>query len=228
MRFLKAGYLVSLKTSVTGGIEYLRFNREANASADTPGAVEETFTTKKLTMNPEEHKAAIQVRSKAVYAIRKVAADTPFGYMVPLEQRAALEAALVEAKSYVAAFNAEAKHTYVSFRMVKGLIDDGDHDTALAIAQEAIDALTTLQDSAHKAAEWRKHLEDLASIQSMVEEGDLKLFFTNAIIQGRRNANAMAAQERGKPNGDSYRFDLIKDCLDKLLDMGAEAEQGSP
>lgn len=169
---IRPGLLVSLKSSVVGGVTYQRVNLDADVPCDdcesyrkSSGAADpacatcrgsgvavaaaadadsevKRWETRRIIDDKAEHERAVKCRSAALARIRKVCSTTSFGLLCPAEQEAALDIAIADARALVDAHNAVAKSTRVSVYALKGRVASDDAEAARAITSE-IGALVT-------------------------------------------------------------------------------------
>lgn len=168
---IRPGLLVSLKSSVVGGVTYQRVNLDADVPCDdcesyrkSSGAADpacatcrgsgvavaaadadsevKRWETRRIIDDKAEHERAVKCRSAALARIRKVCSATSFGLLCPAEQEAALDIAIADARAIVDAHNAVAKSTRVSVYALKGRVASDDAEAARAITSE-IGALVT-------------------------------------------------------------------------------------
>lgn len=142
---LKPGLLVSLKSSVQGGVSYTRTALDADAPA-LPGAAAERWETLKVVEDPAEHKRACDTRGKTLAEIRKLCIQSAFGLLCPLAAEADLAAAIERARAIIDAFNAEARASRISIYVLRGHIATTDEEAAAAISSE-ISALVAQMDA---------------------------------------------------------------------------------
>jgi hypothetical protein len=140
---LKPGILVSLKTALRGGIFYDRHDLEPE-HREGDAAVSKWETKRKID-DAAEYERATKARSAASSAIRSVCAHTAFGLLCPESREAELDAALVQAREIVNAFNASASHSQVSVYVLKGRIATTDQEATKAIASEVEGLLADMQ-----------------------------------------------------------------------------------
>lgn len=142
---LRPGILVSLRSEVHGGVQYIRTTLDAAkpdnaAAAAAPEAAArqeiERWETTRVTTDADEHERASIARDKAVAEIRKLCVSSAFGLICPLEQEAALGAAIGRARAIAEAFNAEARYTSVRVYALRGHIATTDEEAAQAIGDE--------------------------------------------------------------------------------------------
>ncbi len=141
---LKPGLLVSLKTSIRGGITYEREELERSGGTDTP-EVKKTLTTK-VTMDPVETAQAIKVRGKLRSLISGVCVPSNFGLLCPVAKEEALNAAIKESRSMAATANAGFDNTRVSVFVMVGRIAQSDEEAVRAVSSELRDLFDEMKD----------------------------------------------------------------------------------
>jgi len=139
---LKPGILVSLKTTLEGGVRYKV--QDLDAPAETPDPNDKRAVTRwettKVVDDPAEHERAVKVRANAGATIRAVCSATAFGLLCPEARQGDLDAAVTAARAMVADFNASAACTTIHVYVLTGRIAESDTEAMRAIASE----LTTL------------------------------------------------------------------------------------
>lgn len=156
---IRPGLLVSLKTSLSGGVSYRRIDLDASAEdsgvqelktgedfdAALQASVARWETTRRIE-DPDEHKRATVARGKASALIRAVCIRSAFGLLCPTIGEPELDAALVEAQKIVSEFNESARFSQIKIYVLKGRIADNDVEAAKAIASEVRDLLAQMRD----------------------------------------------------------------------------------
>ncbi|MGC2778984.1 MAG: hypothetical protein WA418_25470, partial [Bradyrhizobium sp.] len=122
---LRPGLLVSLKTTVSGNVEYEKQNIEADHVTDD-GKRKARWETQRTISDPTEHEAALQVRSRALTLIRGVCSRSAFGLLCPEIATEDLERAMVKARKLAEEFNKSAKLTRVTVYAITGRIAPDD------------------------------------------------------------------------------------------------------
>ena len=154
---IQPGFLVGLRSSVTGGVRY--FRRDVDREAD--GKVSKWETTK-VVDDPAELEAAVKARGAARYEIASVCINTGFGLVCPAKYEAELDAAIVRAFDKRNEFNAtKAKTTRVDLFVFKARIAETDEQAARAIAAEIRDLIESM-DKGIKTAD-RKMIRQAAN-----------------------------------------------------------------
>jgi hypothetical protein len=134
---IRPGLLVSLKSTVVGGVTYQRAELDVDASvAADEGAEVERWETTKIVTDKEEHERATKCRSRALSLIRKECQATGFGLLCPQEREAALDVAVAAARQIVDSHNEVAEHTRVGLFVLKGRVASDDAEAAKAITSE--------------------------------------------------------------------------------------------
>jgi len=141
---LRPGLLVSLNTSLTGNVSYLKHVLEAEHKTDD-GAEIARWETERRIADPAEHKAATVAQSKAGGLIRRVCTKTAFGYLCPEADAAKLEAAIAEARAVADEFNATATVSRLGVYVVTGRIAPDDVEAVKAINSEVRKLLDAMQ-----------------------------------------------------------------------------------
>ena len=193
---IRPGYLVSLRTQVTGGRDYARKDLERGRE-DTGEQVSRWETTCKIA-DPEEYERVQKARAEASRLIRNSCAITPFGLLCSVSAESDLDKAISEAKALVSACNAKSAHSMIVINVLKGRIADNDVEAARAIGVEvrgmldemgrAIDKLdpAAIRDAATRAKQMARMLapEQAAKV-------------TDAIKAAREAAKAIVKRVEG-------------------------------
>lgn len=143
---IRPGFLVSLKTSVRGGVEYRRTDLAAPEAAAPDGAAVARWETTKITIDPAEVERASKARGKARSVVASVCSASAFGMLCPEDRGADLARAIEEARGVAAAFNATATHTTIGVYVLAGRIAASDEEAARAIASEVRELLESMRD----------------------------------------------------------------------------------
>jgi hypothetical protein len=187
---IRPGLLVSVKSTVAGGVTYQRIDLETDKPVED-GQDISRWETRRLIEDKAEHERAVKARSKALAEIRKVCSATSFGLLCPVAQEGALDVAIAAARGMVEAYNETAKHTRVGVYVLKGRVASDDAEAARAITQE-IAGLVTAMDAGIKAfdpAAIREAANRARELSSMLsEEKSAKI---DAAIEQARKAARM-------------------------------------
>jgi len=188
---IRPGLLVSLKSTLQGGVVYERV--DINTGEKLPdGAEVSEWKTKRTIEDPVEHTAATKARGAARSLIVKCCSTTSFGLLCPEEQEGALDAAVKAARQVVDNFNDSAKHTRIGIFVIKGKVASTDAEAARAITQE-IAELTIAMDAGIKAFDpdaIRKAASRARELSSMLSE-EKQGKINGAIEQARKAARTI-------------------------------------
>lgn len=166
---LRPGLLVSLKTGLTGNVQYDKVILEPERT-DENGTARARWETVKTITDKEEHDRAEKARSKAAGAVRGVCAQSAFGYLCPEADADRLEAAIAEARAIADAFNRTARLSRVSIYVITGRIAADDAEAVKAINSELADLMArmvegveridvkTIRDAADRAVQVQRML----------------------------------------------------------------------
>lgn len=131
---IRPGMLVTLSTAIRGGVTYEREDLGEERRPD--GAEVEEWRTVKVTVDPEEHEEAVRVRSRVRSLMKSACVSTPFGFVCPVDDLPALDAAQAEADRLVREFNAGATHCEVRYASLRGEIAENAREAIEAIRSE--------------------------------------------------------------------------------------------
>lgn len=143
MQVIKPGILVSLKSTVAGGVQYARTNIDTGTTLES-GAHREKWQTEKVVIDLAAHEAASKTRSKALALIRAVCNPTAFGLLCVEGREAELDAKVREARAMVEENNATNPTTRVTIYCLKGRVASTDEEAARAIASEVSDLVAAM------------------------------------------------------------------------------------
>lgn len=146
---IRPGLLISLKTSVTGNVEYSKRDIEAD-HATGDGTRRAVWETERTIADPVEHENAIKVRGKARTLITKLCAPSTFGLLCPESRRGELDAAIEEARGLAEDFNVGASLTNVSVHVLVGRVAADDVEAVRAINSEIRDLLSAMETGIQK------------------------------------------------------------------------------
>ena len=147
---LKPGLLVSLKTSLRGGVDYQRTELEVDHATAEGGRVARWETTRAIP-DPQEYEAAILARTKARGAILAVCCQSSFGLLCPSAREAELQTAIEVARIIADEFNATATRTQIDVYVIAGRVAQDDVEAARAIGAEVRDLLEAMQEGIKNA-----------------------------------------------------------------------------
>jgi hypothetical protein len=219
--------LVSLKSTIAGGVRYERVDIVTN-EALPDGATASEWKTRRVIEDKDEHEQATKTRSNARALITKVCSSTSFGLLCPDEQEGALDAAVKAARQLVDNYNDTAKHTRVGIFVIKGKVASTDAEAARAITQE-IAELTVAMDAGIKSFDPKAvraaadRARELASMLSEEKQGKI-----NSAIEQARKAARMIVKRIEKEGEDrsvvlmDIQRGQIESARIAFLDMSGE------
>jgi len=147
---IRPGLLVSLKTTVRGGVSYEKTEIEAEHSiGETATAAK--WQTSRVIADAAEHDAATKTRGKARSLIQSACCPSTFGLLCPSGRERILSEAIEEARALADAHNINAKHSRVEVYVITGRVSDNDTEAARAIGSEVRELLAAME-SGVKAA----------------------------------------------------------------------------
>lgn len=143
---LKPGLLVSLRTSLAGGVQYTRVDIDKGTVEGE--AKRAKWETTKVIEDEKEYDRAGKARSRAGALIRAVCVPSAFGLVCPEAREAELDTAIVKARAIADAHNADenTRTTRVGVWVLKGRIAQTDDEAARAISSEITQLLNTMQE----------------------------------------------------------------------------------
>ena len=141
---LKPGLLVSLRTTIKGGVDYSRTDIEAEHETEDGASVARWETTRSIP-DPAEFEAAIVVRGKARALVSSVCCSSAFGLLCPTAREEELQAAIAEAGKLIEEYHETARLTRVGVYVLVGRIAQDDAEAARAIGTEVRDLLEQMR-----------------------------------------------------------------------------------
>jgi hypothetical protein len=222
---LRPGLLVSLKTSISGNVQYRKTDLERDHITDT-GAREARWETQRIVYDPEEHERAVKVRGQCRWAVGSVCSTSEFGYLCPEQNEDKLDAAIAEAQRLADEFNDGAKLTHISVYVMKGRVEQDDVQAIRAINAEVRDLLTEMSDGIERmdpkkvreAANKAKNLGQMLSPEASAKIQDA--------IEAARSAARMIvkAGEEASVEIDEVVFEKINAAQTAFLDLDEQGE----
>lgn len=137
---LRPGLLVSLKTTISGNVSYVKQTIEGEHYTAT-GEQKAKWETERTISDPAEHESAVKARTVARTAITRVCSASAFGLLCPEAKAPELESAIAEARAVADTFNATARLTRLSVYVVTGRIAPDDVEAVRAINSEVRDLM---------------------------------------------------------------------------------------
>jgi len=225
---LRPGFLVSLKTSVRGNVQYAKRDLAKETTVDGKAVAE--WETKRTIADPQEFKAAGEARSKARGVINSVCVQSAFGLLCPEKAQEELERAIKEAHAIVDAFNRKATLTRVGVFAMVGKIASDDVEAVKAINSEVSDLLGQMQEglknldvkTIREAANKAKSIGQMLSPEAAVR-------IQMAIEAARTAARQMVkAGETAAMEVDLRAIRTVTDMRVAFLDLDEAKEIASP
>ena len=128
---IRPGFLVSLKTTVRGGVSYSRRDIAAPVATDgapaaaaDPAAEVSAWETVRAIADAAEHRRAIETRGRCRTLIVRHCAQSSFGLLCPEANEPELSAAIREAQQLADEFNRGARFSRVEVFTLAGRIAD--------------------------------------------------------------------------------------------------------
>ena len=225
---LRPGYLISLKSSVRGNVQYTKVNGQELITDDGKQIVE--WETTRVIADPVEFKRAGEVRSKARSLINSVCVASSFGLLCPEKQKGQLDLAVAEAGRLVNDFNQTASVTRVGVYVMMGKIAASDVEAVKAINSEVSDLLAqverglrnldvkSIRDAANKAKQIGQMLSPEAAERIQV-----------AIDAARSSARKIAkAGEQAAVEVDMQAVAKVVSSRTAFLDLDEAKEVAAP
>jgi hypothetical protein len=209
-RTLRPGLLISLSTSIDGGVDYQRIDLENN-HLDDEGQQRSRWETTKVIVDPAEHAEAVQVRGKCRSLIVGVCTSTARHLLCPTDREPELRAKIVEARKLAWEFNQGAKTTSVTVSVIVSKVASNDQEAAQEISRE-FRQLVALAESGVSEMDKKKVQEAAAKMKDLgqVFNPDSKLQVDDAVAAFRKVARKM-----GKA-ADVAALDIDAETLAKL------------
>jgi hypothetical protein len=198
---LKPGYLVSLKTTIRGGVNYRRRDIEASHQTDTGAAVSKWETEREIP-DPAEFEAATVARGKARSLVTAVCCPSSFGLLCPLAEEGRLQESIAAARAIADAHNAGAGISRVEVYVLVGQVARDDQEAARAIGSEMRDLMAQMDEGIRRAdpEAIREAANKARAMGAMLSE-DVSGTVNQAIDQARKAARELVkrVEKAGEP-----------------------------
>jgi hypothetical protein len=224
---LRPGYLVGLKTSVTGNVSYAKEVIEPERIVRS-GAAKAKWQTERTVTDPEEHVKASQVRMKARMCIVNVCAKSAFGLLCPKADITKLNEAVAEATRLASEFNKTSKLTRIDVRVLTGEIAHNGVQAARAINSEMREIMANMAESVKNldAKGIRDAVKRAKDIDSMLTPDTSKQVNT-VIAKVRVTARKITkAGEDAAQEIDREAVKAIAEARTAFLDMDMDDDDG--
>lgn len=217
---LRPGLLVSLSTTVKGGVEYRTQDIDPDHVVET-GARVAKWETERTVSIPEEHERAIKVRSRARALITGMCSQSTFGLLCPETAYDALQACIEDAQRLADEFNRTAELTRVNVYVILGRVAQDDVQAVRAINSEVRDLMEamerglqnldvkTVRDAANKA-------RNIGAMLSPAAEDRIKVAIDAARSAARK---IVKAAETGAAEIDQAVLTKIRQSRTAFLDI---------
>lgn len=229
---LKPGFMVSLHTRLTGGVNYKRVDKDvkkgakfspeegteiAAAVADADKADVTRWETTRVIEDKEEYDLAVKERAKCGSLVRAVCAQTAFGLLCDKDKEADLNKAIVEARKRATEFNGGSRISKISVFVLKAVIAQSDVEAARAISSEMSDLVTRMQAAivACDVDELRAAANKARAVAKMLD-GDAAQKASAAIEAARAIAKDFSKKLVAKAESAAFVVDKIS--MEAILD----------
>jgi hypothetical protein len=142
---IRPGLLISLRTGLSGNIQYRAQEIEADHIDPATGARVAKWETERVIADPAEHERAVKARGKARSLITSVCAQSAFGLLCPAADEDKLHAAVREARIVAEDFNTTASLTNIAVNVIVGRIAADDVEAVRAINSEIRELLAQME-----------------------------------------------------------------------------------
>lgn len=213
-RLIKPCYLVSLKSTITGGVSYQRVDLDKDESGGTETL---RWETTRVIDDKAEHERATQVRNKATGVIRRVCYLTSFGLICPLDKGEEFDEAVKEARRIEDEFNQGAVHSRVSVYILKGQIASSDEEAARALAAEVTSLIAEMQRGIEQLdVEGVRTAARKAREMAATFDEEQSRVLNEAIVQARKAASTILRRvEKKGEKADVVLSEIKRNELDK-------------
>lgn len=191
---MQPGLLVSLKTSVRGGVEYRRVDLETEHRTES-GEVRARWETERVITNPDDYEKARDAQSRARSIIVAQCCSSSFGLLCPVAREQELDLAIAEARAVAQGHNAASGLTQVEVYVLVGRIAQSDQEAARAIAAEVRGLLDQMAQGVKQAdPEAIREAANKARQLGAVLSEDVNAKVGEAIKEARRAAREIVAK----------------------------------
>lgn len=223
---LRPGLLVSLKTSLEGGVSYRKKILEG-AHLIENGMQRAKWETVRTIVDPVEHDLAVKTRAKVRNAISATCAGSAFGLLCPDSDVEKLESAIAEARTVAREFNEAAKATKINVYVMTGRIAPDDAEAIRAINSEVADLIKTMSEGlqALDVKAVREAAKKARAIGTMLT-GNAADKVNEAIAQARKAAKELVkAGEAAAVAIDSEVLQSLAEARTAFLEVETETAE---
>ena len=223
LRTLIPGLLVSLKTTIAGGVSYQREDLGEGDASD--GAYITKWNTTRRVDDPQEHERAVKARGKARSLITAVCAQSEFGLLCPTARATELEEAIKQARVVAGEFNASASTSHIAMYTITAQIASTDQEAVREISAEMAVLMTQMREGIKDAdpAAIREAAAKARSVGQMLDAPTQEKV-SKAIEQAREAARAIVrrVEKDGEKAADvvaELRIDAVQGARFAFLDF---------
>ncbi len=226
---LRPGFLVSLKTTISGNVKYSKVIVEQDRETEE-GALIGRWETERVISDRREHEEAVKVRAKARNSIVSVCTQSAFGLLCPETSIAQLEKLVEDARILTDEFNARARLTRIHVYIITGRIAADDAEAVRALNSEVRDLLSTIETGIRKLdvkaiREAANKARDLGRVLSPSAQEQVNV----AIVAAREAAKKIVkGGETAAVEVDLIALDAIKRSRTAFLDLDGASEIATP
>ncbi len=210
---LRPGLLVSLKTSISGGVKWDKEIIEPEHK-DAEGKSVEEWQTRRIVAEPEEYENARKCRSKAASLVRAVCAQSAFGLLCPESDADKLTKAIEAARDIADGFNQQAILSRVTVYVITGRIAPDDVEAVKAINSEVKDLMSAMEDGIKRL--------DVKAVRDAASRAKEVGAMLSADAQARVQIAVEAAREVAKKivkSGDQAAQEIDLSAVRKIAEM---------
>lgn len=226
---LVPGLLISLKTTVSGNVEYYRRDIDLEYIA-RDGSKQAKWETEMRIEDPAEHEEATKIRGKCRTLISGVCSKSAFGLLCPEDRSEDLSSAVNLAQDLADEFNRGAKLTRVSVYVIAGRIAADDVGAMRAINSEVRDLLDTIEGGLRRldVETVREAASRAKSIGRMLSP-DAQTRLQGAVKAARSAARRIVkAAEQGAAEVDEATLRRVRESRTAFLDIDEAGEVAAP
>lgn len=226
---LRPGLLVSLNTTVTGNVSYVK-RSILDEHIVEGGAEKAKWETERTIQDPFEFEQASAVRGKCRTLISAVCAKSAFGYLCPEDNKAELDKAIAEARKIADEFNSTARLNRVRVSVLTGRVAADDVEAIKAINSEIKDLMTDMAAGIEKVdVEAVRKAATRAKDVGQMLTGEAKARVQIAVEAARNAATKLkAAGENAVKEIDQRAIRSIKEARVAFLDLSDDDAVAAP
>lgn len=226
---LRPGFLVGVKTSIKGNVDYIKNEIEADHTT-AEGVRRAKWETERLIQDPEEFEAAKKTRDKARSLLSSVCSTTAFGLLCPEVAEDDLDKAVAEARRRVDEFNRGSSVTKVYFDVITGRIEQDDVTAVRAINREVRQLLESAKEGVRNLnveaiRDANSRLTQIGAMLSLEAQAKIKL----SIEASRKTAKEIKKLEKSGEQAaieiDLQTIRRIEEARTAFLDIDTPATE---